>query len=103
MARRSPTALIAAPQVKKVNFTGSTNVGSVIAGLAGKNLKPVLMELGGKAPAIVCEDADLQLAALNCTLGSFLYSGPDMYVNRENTSQCEGGREVQRGMLKQHD
>ena len=69
------SALIAAPQVKKVNFTGSTNIGAVIAGLAGKHLKPVLMELGGKAPAIVCEDADLQLAALNCTLGSFLYSG----------------------------
>ncbi|TKA64218.1 hypothetical protein B0A55_10680 [Friedmanniomyces simplex] len=33
------------------------------------------MELGGKAPAIVCEDADLQLAALECTLGAFLYSG----------------------------
>ena len=69
------SALIAAPQVKKVNFTGSTNVGSIIAGLAGKHLKPVLMELGGKAPAIVCEDADLQLAALQCTLGAFLYSG----------------------------
>ena len=38
-------------------------------------MKPVLMELGGKAPAIVCEDADLQLAALQCTLGAFLYSG----------------------------
>lgn len=69
------TALIAAPAVKKINFTGSTAVGSVIASLAGKHLKPTLMELGGKAPAIVCEDADLNLAALNCTLGAFLYSG----------------------------
>lgn len=67
--------LIAAPAVKKINFTGSTAVGSVIAGLAGKNLKPVLMELGGKAPAIVCEDADLEVAALQCALGAFLYSG----------------------------
>ena len=69
------SALIAAPAVKKINFTGSAGVGSIIASLAGKHLKPVLMELGGKAPAIVCEDADLQLAALQCTLGAFLYSG----------------------------
>lgn len=67
--------LIAAPAVKKINFTGSTAIGSNIAALAGKNLKPVLMELGGKAPAIVCEDADLSVAALQCTLGAFLYSG----------------------------
>ncbi|KAK3718689.1 hypothetical protein LTR37_004906 [Vermiconidia calcicola] len=69
------SALISAPAVRKVNFTGSTAVGRVIAGLAGREMKPVLMELGGKAPAIVCEDADLQLAALQCTLGAFLYSG----------------------------
>lgn len=68
-------ALISAPAVKKINFTGSTAVGSIIASLAGKHLKPTLMELGGKAPAIVCDDADLALAALNVTLGAFLYSG----------------------------
>lgn len=69
------SALIAHPSVRKINFTGSTAVGSIVAGLAGKHLKPVLMELGGKAPAIVCEDADLSVAALQCTLGAFLYSG----------------------------
>ena len=69
------SALIAAPAVKKINFTGSTAVGSIIASLAGKHLKPTLMELGGKAPAYVCDDADVQLAALQCTLGAFLYSG----------------------------
>ncbi|EME42351.1 hypothetical protein DOTSEDRAFT_73244 [Dothistroma septosporum NZE10] len=67
--------LISSPIVRKINFTGSTAVGSIVAGLAGKHLKPVLMELGGKAPAIVCEDADLENAALQCTLGAFLYSG----------------------------
>lgn len=46
------TALIEHPAVKKINFTGSTGVGSIIAGQAGKNLKPCLMELGGKASAI---------------------------------------------------
>lgn len=67
--------LVSSPTVRKINFTGSTAVGSIIASLAGKHLKPVLMELGGKAPAIVCEDADFENAALQCTLGAFLYSG----------------------------
>ncbi|OAQ79341.1 vanillin dehydrogenase [Purpureocillium lilacinum] len=66
---------IAHPQVKKINFTGSTQVGRIIGRLAGENLKPLVLELGGKAPAIVWEDADLQLAADQCALGSFLHSG----------------------------
>ncbi|KAL4730678.1 hypothetical protein ACLX1H_002716 [Fusarium chlamydosporum] len=69
------TALIEHPQVKKINFTGSTPVGRVIGKIAGQNLKPVILELGGKAPAIVWEDADLDLAALQCTLGAFMNSG----------------------------
>lgn len=68
-------ALIENPAVKKVNFTGSTNVGSIIASKAGKELKPVLMELGGKASAIVCEDANVEHAAFQCALGSFLHAG----------------------------
>ncbi|KAK4165714.1 aldehyde dehydrogenase domain-containing protein [Cladorrhinum sp. PSN259] len=68
-------ALIADPAVKKINFTGSTGVGRIIGKLAGENLKPVLLELGGKAPAIVWEDADLDNAAAQCALGSFLNSG----------------------------
>jgi len=67
--------LIASPTVRKINFTGSTHVGGIIASLAGKHLKPVLMELGGKAPSIVCEDADLQKAARGCAIGSLLHSG----------------------------
>jgi acyl-CoA reductase-like NAD-dependent aldehyde dehydrogenase len=69
------SALIGNPDVKKINFTGSTKVGRIIAKLAGENLKPVLLELGGKAPAIVWEDADLDLAADQCALGSFVYAG----------------------------
>ena len=69
------SSLIANPAIKKINFTGSTNVGSIIASLAGKYLKPTVMELGGKAPTIVCEDADLQQAALGCALGAFLHAG----------------------------
>lgn len=67
--------LIEHPSIKKVNFTGSTAVGKIIAKLAGENLKPVLLELGGKAPAIVCEDADLGHAAMECAVGAFLHSG----------------------------
>lgn len=65
------TTLIEHPAVKKINFTGSTAVGRIIAAAAGKNLKPVLMELGGKASAIVLKDADLELAAMECVEGAF--------------------------------
>ncbi|KAE9379646.1 aldehyde dehydrogenase [Stipitochalara longipes BDJ] len=68
-------ALIEDPRVKKINFTGSTQVGKIIAELAGRNLKPVLLELGGKAPAIVWEDADLPSAAQACAMGAYLYAG----------------------------
>ncbi|KAI8954910.1 Aldehyde/histidinol dehydrogenase [Xylaria longipes] len=68
-------ALIANPHVKKVNFTGSTAVGRIIGRLAGQYLKPVVLELGGKAPAIVWEDANLDLAAECCSRGAFLNSG----------------------------
>lgn len=69
------TAIIQHPDIKKINFTGSTNVGHIIAKLAGENLKPVLMELGGKAPAIILKDADLNLAGTMCALGSFMHAG----------------------------
>jgi len=69
------TALIEHPSVKKINFTGSTMVGSVIAQTAGKHIKPVVLELGGKAPTVVMKDADLALAAQGCVLGSFLHAG----------------------------
>ncbi|KAK6362481.1 hypothetical protein LTS17_012822 [Exophiala oligosperma] len=67
--------LLSHPAIKKINFAGSTKVGSIVAGLAGQNLKPCLLELGGKAPAIVCEDADVELAAQQCVLGAFIHSG----------------------------
>ena len=61
--------------VRKVNFTGSTAVGSILSAKAGKELKPVLMELGGKASAIVCKDAELGNAAFQCALGALIHSG----------------------------
>ena len=74
-AAKVTTALISHPSIKKVNFTGSTGVGAIIASQSGKYLKPCVMELGGKAPSIVCEDANVQTAALQCALGAFLHAG----------------------------
>lgn len=55
--------LIASPVIRKVSFTGSQGVGRLIAEQAGRHLKPVTLELGGHAPAIVCADADAGAAA----------------------------------------
>ena len=67
--------LIAHSAVKKVNFTGSTAVGSIIAATCGKYLKPIITELGGKASTIVLKDADIKKAATACTMGAFLHAG----------------------------
>jgi acyl-CoA reductase-like NAD-dependent aldehyde dehydrogenase len=66
-------AMIKHPAVRKVNFTGSTNVGRKVARTCGEFLKPCLMELGGKNSAIVLADADLQDAARECIVGAALH------------------------------
>ncbi|HSG33083.1 MAG TPA: aldehyde dehydrogenase [Sphingomonadaceae bacterium] len=68
-------ALIDAPQVKRINFTGSTAVGRIIAKRAAEHLKPVLLELGGKAPMIVLEDADLDEAVKAAAFGAYMNQG----------------------------
>ncbi|KAH0842246.1 Vanillin dehydrogenase [Fonsecaea pedrosoi] len=68
-------AMISHPAVRKINFTGSTAVGRIIAQQAGRYLKPVLLELGGKASCIVLEDADLIKAAKAVVMGGFLHHG----------------------------
>jgi acyl-CoA reductase-like NAD-dependent aldehyde dehydrogenase len=68
-------ALISHPAVKRVNFTGSTRVGRIVAATSARYLKPVVLELGGKAPLIVLDDADID-AAVNATVfGAFANSG----------------------------
>lgn len=64
--------LIAHPEVRKINFTGSTAVGRIIAQQAGKYLKPLLLELDGKASCIVLGDANLVEAARAAVVGGFL-------------------------------
>ncbi len=68
-------ALIDAPQVKRINFTGSTGVGKIIAQRAAGHLKPCLLELGGKAPLIVLDDADLDEAVKAAAFGAFMNQG----------------------------
>lgn len=68
-------ALIEAPAVRHVNFTGSTHVGRIIGRLAGENLKPALLELGGKAPFLVLEEADLDGAVNAAIFGAFMNQG----------------------------
>lgn len=68
-------ALISHRAVKRVNFTGSTRVGRIITGIAAKYLKPVLLELGGKAPLLVLDDADLDAAVDATVFGAFANSG----------------------------
>jgi len=67
--------LIAHPATRRINFTGSTKVGRVIAEQAGKHLKRVLLELGGKAPMVVLADADLDRAAAAASFGAFFHQG----------------------------
>lgn len=68
-------ALIDHPSVKRINFTGSTSVGRVIAKRAAEHLKPCLLELGGKAPLVVLEDADLAEAVAAASFGAFMNQG----------------------------
>ena len=68
-------ALISHPAVRRVNFTGSTRVGRILAQMAGKYLKPILLELGGKAPLVVLDDADVDAAVDATVFGAFANAG----------------------------
>ncbi len=68
-------ALIAHPAIRRINFTGSTRVGRIIAQKAALHLKRCLLELGGKSPLIVLGDANIDDAVRAAVFGSFLYQG----------------------------
>ncbi len=74
-AARIVEALIAHPVVRRVNFTGSTRVGRMVAEVAARHLKPALLELGGKAPFVVLDDADLDEAVRAAAFGAFMNQG----------------------------
>ncbi len=67
--------LIPHPIIRKVTFTGSTAIGKQLAGLAGLHMKRVTMELGGHAPVIVAEDADVELAIKSAAAAKFRNAG----------------------------
>lgn len=67
--------LVPHPVIRKITFTGSTPVGKQLAGLAGQHMKRVTMELGGHAPVIVCEDADIGLAVKAAGAAKFRNAG----------------------------
>jgi phenylacetaldehyde dehydrogenase len=68
-------ALAAHPDVDKIAFTGSTEVGKLIVQAASGNLKKVMLELGGKSPVLIFDDADLPKAIAGAALGIFINSG----------------------------
>ena len=90
-------ALVDHPDVDKVAFTGSTEVGKKIAAGASKNLKKVSLELGGKAPNIIFADADLDAAIAGAALAGYFnegqccVNGSRLYVQREVFDQVIEG------------
>jgi len=81
-------ALVTHPLIRKVSFTGSTEIGSRIMGLAARDLKRISLELGGKSPNIVFADADWKRAAESSPMSVFANTGQDccarsrMFVER---------------------
>lgn len=68
-------AMVAHPAVRRVNFTGSTKIGRIIAQTCARYLKPVVLELGGKAPMVILDDADIDDAVNAAAFGCFANSG----------------------------
>jgi succinate-semialdehyde dehydrogenase/glutarate-semialdehyde dehydrogenase len=68
-------ALLAHPAVRRIAFTGSTEVGRHVMEVAGRHIKRVTLELGGSDPMIVCEDADVTMAARMADTGRFFNCG----------------------------
>lgn len=71
----SGAAISAHPDVEKVAFTGSTEVGKAIVKASAGNLKKVMLELGGKSPVLIFDDADLDKAIFGAAMGIFVHSG----------------------------
>jgi phenylacetaldehyde dehydrogenase len=90
-------ALAAHPDVDKIAFTGSTEVGKLMLDAARGNLKKLTLELGGKSPAVVLDDADLDLAipgaanAIFFNSGQVCVAGSRLYVHRKVFDQVVDG------------
>lgn len=86
-------ALTEHPDVDKIAFTGSTDVGKQIVTAAAGNLKRVSLELGGKSPVLIYDDADIDTAVLMASMGIFIHSGQGCI--------CGSRIFVQRGVYEQ--
>jgi benzaldehyde dehydrogenase (NAD) len=73
--RGAGQALVADPRIAMIQFTGSTGAGRKVGEAAGRHLKKVSLELGGKNSLIVLDDADLEVAVANAAWGAYLHQG----------------------------
>jgi acyl-CoA reductase-like NAD-dependent aldehyde dehydrogenase len=107
-------ALIEHPAVRRLNFTGSTQVGRLVAEAAGRQLKRVVLELGGHNPLIVLGDADVEYAVNASAFGSYLHQGQicmstrRIYVERPIADEfiarlAEKTQGLKAGDPKEHD
>ena len=102
-------ALLAHPEVDMVSFTGSTPVGKRVARVASETVKRVHLELGGKAPFVVFDDADLDAAVHGAVAGSLINSGQDCtaatraYVHRSRYAEFVEGVAELFGRIKLGD
>jgi acyl-CoA reductase-like NAD-dependent aldehyde dehydrogenase len=108
------TVLIEHPAVRRLNFTGSSQVGRMIAEAAGAQLKRVVVELGGHNPLIVLGDADLEYAVNASAFGAYLHQGQicmstrRIYVERSIADEfigklAEKTKDLKVGDPKEHD
>ena len=92
--RRASSARSEEGLVDKVGFTGSSAVGSKIGELCGRHLQSPCLELGGKNPMVVMDDADLDLAVEGALFGGFGTAGPALHVARHGDRARVGARRV---------
>ena len=92
--RRHRRRAVDHPAVRRINFTGSTRVGRIVAERAARHLKPVLLELGGKAPLVVLDDADLDEAVKAAAFGAFMHQGQICMSTERIVVDAEGRRRL---------
>lgn len=109
LGHEAGAALAGHPDVDKISFTGSTATGRSIIDAAKGNLKKVSLELGGKSPVIICQDADLQAAipgaanAIFFNAGQVCVAGSRLYAHRSVFDKVvEGVAEIARGIQLGH-
>jgi aldehyde dehydrogenase (NAD+) len=96
-------ALAAHPDVDKIAFTGSTEVGKLVVQAAAGNLKKVMLELGGKSPVLIYDDADLSQAIPGAALGIFINSGQGCVCGSRVFAHRKVYDQVVEGMAKAAD